>query len=136
MVDVRQHQSLEDCEMELIDSYTRTEAMEDGVLIDVTDTAKEAGIKYPTAVTRSVWEEYVKVPNGLLSCQDEDGRLWDILWMLRWGINQRKKDSESLLFTLHVVQSRDARTAVELKAVCGPGDHAEPVLTIMLPNED
>ena len=25
---------------------------------------------------------------------------------------------------------------VELRAVCGPGDNYEPVITIMLPNED
>jgi hypothetical protein len=25
---------------------------------------------------------------------------------------------------------------VELKAVCGPGDNSEPVITIMLPEED
>ena len=29
-----------------------------------------------------------------------------------------------------------SRRLVVLKAVCGPGDTAEPVLTIMLPEED
>ena len=28
------------------------------------------------------------------------------------------------------------RRVVTLKAVCGPGDRAEPVITIMLPRED
>ncbi len=36
---------------DVIDVYTRAEAIDDEVLMDVTETAKEAGIVYPTAVT-------------------------------------------------------------------------------------
>jgi hypothetical protein len=32
--------------------------------------------------------------------------------------------------------SRRTHRLVSLKAICGPGDTAEPVITIMLPNED
>lgn len=38
-------------ECELISRVTRADALAEGVLVDVTTTAKEAGIKYPTAVT-------------------------------------------------------------------------------------
>jgi hypothetical protein len=31
---------------------------------------------------------------------------------------------------------RTKQETVQLKAVCGPGDNAEPVITIMLPDED
>ena len=41
---------------DVIDVYTRAEAIEDGVLVDVTETAKEAGIVYPTAVTQGIME--------------------------------------------------------------------------------
>ena len=34
------------------------------------------------------------------------------------------------------MQSANRHVAVELKAVCGPGDKGEPVVTIMLPDED
>ena len=30
---------------------------------------------------------------------------------------------------------RDTPPLVRLKAVCGPGDHGEPVVTVMLPDE-
>ena len=40
---------------ELISTYTRAQAIDDGVLIDVSDVAREAGLKYPTAVTQAVW---------------------------------------------------------------------------------
>jgi len=36
---------------DLIHRYTRADALRDGVLIDVTATAKEAGFKYPVALT-------------------------------------------------------------------------------------
>lgn len=36
--------------------YTRKQAIEDGVLIDVTETAKEAGFKVPVAVTCALHE--------------------------------------------------------------------------------
>ena len=38
-------------DMVVISSYTRAEAIEDGVLVDVSKVAREAGIKYPVAVT-------------------------------------------------------------------------------------
>jgi hypothetical protein len=64
---------------DLIHRYTRAQALADGVLVDVSPVAREAGIRYPTALTRAVWENYVKVPPGV-TCQDESGRLWDIVW--------------------------------------------------------
>ena len=39
---------------DLIHSYTRAEAIADGVLIDVSATAREAGFKYPVALTAAV----------------------------------------------------------------------------------
>src|SRR5262249_42765183 len=42
-------------EGDLIHSYTRAGALRDGVLIDVSATAKEAGFNYPVALTRAAW---------------------------------------------------------------------------------
>ena len=49
-------------EKDLLYAYTRAQALADGVLVDVTTTAQEAGIKYPVALTRAVWCRYVEVP--------------------------------------------------------------------------
>ena len=43
---------------------------------------------------------------------------------------------DRLLFQVIFLQTPRRRVVVTLKSVCGPGDHAEPVLTIMLPGED
>jgi hypothetical protein len=42
-------------ETDLIHRYTRAEGLRDGVLIDVSQTAREAGIRYPIALTAAVW---------------------------------------------------------------------------------
>jgi uncharacterized protein DUF6573 len=120
---------------EVIYSYTRAQAIEDGVLVDVTPMAREAGFVYPVALTRAVWNRYVEVPNGVTG-QDEIGRLWDIVWMC-W-LAARRHNSGEMKFQLLV--RNDDRPGepplVTLKAHCGPGDQAEPVVTIMLPDED
>ena len=119
----------------IIFSYTRKEAIEDGVLIDVTEAAREVGFKHDTVVTANVWVQYVKVPDGV-SWQDETGRLFDILNMLRWAIKSKEVTCE-LRFQLHVQnEENEPAELITLKAHCGPGDDAEPVITIMLPNED
>jgi hypothetical protein len=120
---------------EVIYTYTRAQALEDGVLIDVSETAKEAGIRFRVALTATVYGQYVEVPEGVTG-QDETGRLWDILWMFRCAAS--RFDGNTLLFKLHVRNDNQDRTPplVTLKAECGPGDDAEPVITIMLPEED
>jgi hypothetical protein len=49
-------------ENEIIYSYTRKQAIADGVLIDVTELAKEAGFKCPVAFTSSVLREACEGP--------------------------------------------------------------------------
>ena len=136
----------------VIYSYSRSQAIEDGELVDVSKVAREAGIKFPVALTRAVWAKYVEVPRDDKMCQDEKGRLWDIVWMLRFAARRGGKE---MLFKLHVAMPdrgdwdqneglpergsglrRATHRLVTLKAVCGPGDTPEPVITIMLPDED
>jgi hypothetical protein len=121
----------------LIFSYTRAQAIADGVLIDVSELAKEAGFRFPVALTCGVWAECVEVPDGVAG-QDETGRLWDVLNMLRFAIARQKSDAERVDFAVHV--RNDNREGdpplVHLYALCGPGDDAAPVITVMLPTED
>lgn len=115
--------------------YTRAQAISDGTLIDATSLGKEAGFRFPVAVTCTVWESYVRVPPGV-EAQDETGRLWDIVWMLRYAIRQGDSKSDTIFFTVLVRNDAQAPQPVRLKAVCGPNDDATPCLTIMLPCED
>ena len=46
-------------------------------------------------MTRPVWGQYVEVPEGV-SCQDEAGRLWDILWMFRCAAARLKSVPDAI----------------------------------------
>ena len=48
----------------ILSTYTRAQAIEDGFLVDVSDTAREAGFNIPVAVTRAVWSRLVALPDG------------------------------------------------------------------------
>jgi hypothetical protein len=121
---------------DVVHSYTRKQAIADGVLIDVTATAREVGFRYPVALTAAVWGGYVRVPDGVEG-QDEAGRLWDILVMLRHAIRQSNTGGgDTLFFTLRVRNECQAPQPVQLKAVCGPNDDGSPCLTILARDED
>ena len=85
----------------VIFSYSRAQAVADGLLIEVTKTALEAGIRFPVFITRGVYEQYVAVPPNV-SGQDEAGRLWDILWMLRFAIIRSQPGATRLQVALYV----------------------------------
>lgn len=105
--------------------------------IDASEIAREAGLKFPVYFTRAVWENYVRVPDGVRR-QDESGRLWDLVWMLR--VAARRTSGPQMLFGLHVRNdNRDrAPPLVKLKAVFGPSDIDDPAaaITVMLVDED
>lgn len=136
---------------EVIHAYTRAQAIEDGELVDVSTTAREAGIRYPVAVSRAVWVTYIDREE--MPGQDTQGRLWDTLWMFR--VAATKGEGSILTFRLYFAMpdagdwqpneaspeagsslTRDTHRLVTLKAICGPGDTAAPVITILMPNED
>ena len=140
-------ETVEDFFGPVISSYTRADALADGMLVDVSEMAREAGFVIPVAVTRSVWDECVDWPEESEQGfgQSIDGRLWDVLWMAYYQIRStRDHQSEDLLYQLNVIPTDIKADADEdnmsklttLKINIGPGDNAEPVITIMQPNED
>ena len=134
----------------IIASYTRAEAVADGVQVPVSaEITKEAGIKYPVFFTRGVYDKYVVVPHGMAH-QNEDGRLWDILFM--FALQARKTGSAELKFQFcsqlpdagnwtryeKICEGNRLLREVTLKAVIGPLDldDPSPAITIMFPDED
>ncbi len=125
----------------VISTYTRAQAIEDGVLIDPGSMAQEAGFNWPVALTSAVWEDCVAWTDDDSEQQvhqDQSGRLWDILHMASHAIRTSKDSGDRMLFQLYRVP-RDGHSTkavlVTLKLIIGPGDSGEPVITIM-PNED
>ena len=122
---------------DVVYSYTRAQAVADGVQVEVTKTAQEAGIRFPVFLTRTVYDAYVTVPPDV-SGQDEAGRLWDVVWMLRFAIHRTSRGVERLPFALYVRNDNRAAKLIKLIAVAGPLDIDDPApaITVMMPDED
>ena len=122
---------------DIIYSYTRAQAVEDGMQVEVTKTGEEAGIRFPVFLTRAVFEQFVTVPPGVTG-QDEAGRLWDIVWMLRFAIRKASDGETRLPFTLYVRNDNRSPRLVKLIATCGALDidDPQPAITVMLSDED
>lgn len=127
---------------DVIYSYPRAQAIADGVLIDVSETARAAGFRWPVAMTDTAWQDCVawsEADNAAQTYQDEPGRLWDVLTMAGFAIRRQRTSGQELRFELTCVP-RDGRatraTTATLKLLIGPGDDGEPVMTILYPEED
>lgn len=115
-----------------ISVYTRAQAIEDGVLVDVTEWASAdkgfiGGFKCPVAVTREVWADIERCP----PLQDIRGRAHDLLWMASLAA---RRGGSVALFTVIMQVGRTKRQIY--KMVAGGGDDGELVITIMKQDQD
>lgn len=144
---------------DVIHTYSRREAIKDGVLVQLSGSGysgddwiptmcAEAGYKIPIAMTATAFQEFVAPIEGsceaVAHCQDIRGRLWDVLFMTRYAIRAGGRDTTTVLAKLYVVPNikiTDKPHAKKpklrtIKCVCGPDDDGSPCLTFMLPEED
>lgn len=124
---------------EVIHTYTRKQAIKDGVLVDLSANFPEVCriYRFPVACTSSVWaliEEAVSNKRHGNDFNDLKGVVWDILYMSQRGVIRRP--DESTVYFQVIITGTGRRKLHTLKAVCGPGDDGEPVITIMFPEED
>lgn len=117
----------------VIFTYTRTQALEDGQLVDISGLAKEAGFKYSVAITCGVSE---LLNDTTQPGQSFEGRAWDMLMVLRFHI-KKSNESETICFApVFNAKSHKAPMSYKLWAKCHAGDNFEPVITVMLITED
>ena len=121
---------------DLIYEYTRAQALDDGVLMDVTEDAREAGFRYPVAVTASVWAEIEAIPPKLASWQSIRGRLWDVVSTAAW--RAKLCEGDELHWTMLMDRNENGHRVKRLRlwSKIGPGDTPAPVVTIMMEGED
>ena len=125
-----------------ISTYTRAQAIEDGFLVEVSETAREAGFKIPVALTRAVWDRLVALPDDYLGFQDEAGRLWDVLWMARhYALGASGGNRVRMCVLVRDIRkdlrdsNRPPRRHFPVVAI-GAGDDGAPAITIMWPEDD
>ena len=133
-------------DFEIVSTYTRAQAIADGVLVDLDalmrqfDPPMQSPFKHPIAMSAAAFEKLVawseEDNDRLGEVQDVAGRLWDVLWMALVAA-RRAAGGSHVSFQVSVIDREcGRREEVELVMTCGPGDTPAPVLTIMLPNED
>ena len=113
---------------EPIYSYTRAQALTDGVLVDVSERARCHGIKYPTACTHGVQAliEAIEDPHPTLRHVQVLGRTDALLVAMLAAIRQARGTDRVEFEAL----------GANLWAQCGPGDSTAPVITILREGED
>ncbi|MBR4606848.1 MAG: hypothetical protein IKO41_11575 [Lachnospiraceae bacterium] len=126
---------------EVISVYTREQAIADGVLHDVTDTAKECGFRIPVAVTDTIWGRWIEASPELQEYgQSTEARLRDVLTVLWFKIRALSKGAtpRRLAFRVRFLMDAENEGYEEPELTCdiGPGDAGEPVLTILIPEID
>ncbi len=126
---------------EFISTYSRAQALDDGVLVDAGPMARECGFRWPTAISAVVWSDCVAWTDADSSGQvhqDQSGCLCDVLFMAHHAVRSSRSGGDRLTFQLYRVP-RDGKSTeaaiTTLKLIVGPGDQGEPVVTI-LSNED
>ncbi len=121
---------------DVIFSYTRAQAIEDGVLVDLTALAPDVckqHFKFPVACTAAVYAIIDAAVKNKRQANDLKGVIHDILFMSRRC--GRVIDDSTRVFPVIITGAARQRNFT-FKIVCGPGDDAEPVMTISLPEED
>jgi len=107
-----------------ISVYTREQAIEDGVLVDV--SGLKTVFKYPVALTHSL-DATLRKGAGK-SDEKYEARVWDVAYMS----NQPTAEVEGGDSFYPVIVGRET---LRLRANVGPGDNAEPVVTIGFPED-
>jgi hypothetical protein len=120
-----------------VHTYTRAQALTDGVLMDLSCFAKMVGFKHPVAVTSAVWEDCVMWDNDAEIVEQSDvQRAWDLIRSAHLEFSCSANETPLYFELLRVQPGGSHPTLVELILHVGSGDHGEPVITIMKPGED
>ena len=122
----------------VISRHTRLQAIEDGVLIDLMqgEPGQVSGLhyRYPIACTAGVFALMRKAVEHPDWCNDYCGVLHDILTMSK-STYSRMLDQSTVLFEVRITGT-GSKCIHTLKLTAGPGDDMDPVITILLPDED
>ena len=121
--------------------YSRADAIADGVLVDLmqqhggTDFSEicRQFYKHPVACTEAVFNLVAKAVNNQSYANSFAGVMHDILHMSR---AVGKPINESTVVFQVIIKGAGRKSIYDLKLSVGPGDDAEPVMTLMMKEED
>ena len=111
------------------------QAIDTGVLIDVTPTAKQVGLSFPVTMTKPLWETGIAADKTLTE-EEQSARLRDVLMAFRLRLTAQPTtaplmDFQALLAFPHGAVPK----LVPLFALVQPDEHNQATVTLLLPSE-
>ena len=126
-------------EGEVIDVYTCRQALEDGVLVEVSWMAEEAGLPCPTAITAGLHDDLPSIPRERTFSQSYEDQFWDVLFLARLTARRRIWENPTAISINQAVcpeiERRQHLRMLDMWLHAGPGDNLEPVITIGIPED-
>ncbi len=122
-------------EMQAVQSGSRDQAIEAGVLIDITPQAQEMGLPLPVGISRSLWDFGITASDQVVD-REQDQRIRDLLMALRLHLCRSPLVSPVTQFP--ALFSFPPDQSPQVCGVCAvvqaeSADH--PFLTLILPTE-
>lgn len=113
----------------------RTQAIQDGILIDVTPTAQQLGLTFPVTITKPLWDIGI-VTNQSLPEAEQANRLRDVLMAFRLRLASLATISPLIDFpALLAMPPSTVPQPVPLFAIIQPDGANQANVTLLLPNE-
>lgn len=113
----------------------RQEAIQSGLLIDVTPTAQQLGLTFPITITKPLWDLGI-VTTQSLSQEEQAGRLRDVLMAFRLRLASIATISPLIDFpALLTMPPGTVPQPVPLFAIIQPDGANQANVTLLLPNE-
>lgn len=116
-------------------SENRQQAIEAGILIDVTADAKKLGLTFPVTITKPLWEVGI-APLATMSDEDKSARVRDVLMAFRLRLAGQTTLSPLIDFPAMLAMPPGAvPQPVPLFALIQPDEENRAMATLLLPNE-
>lgn len=114
----------------IVSVYTRQQAIEDGIFVDVTLTARSWGFRIPVAITTNLFNTHIKADT-----EDKTStRLNAFLGVLRMKITESKQD-DNMLCTKIAFYNSDEMVDVWAVVEGQSPDDPSPAMNVMLPED-
>jgi len=116
-------------------SVSRQQAIQAGILIDVTTDAKKLGLTFPVTMTKPLWDVGI-APIPAMSEEDKSERVRDVLMAFRLRLAGQVSLSPLIDFpAILAMPPGSVPQPVPLFALIQPDEENRATATLLLPNE-
>lgn len=122
---------------DVIYTYTRKQAIEDGYQVEVTGDVTKQFLKYRVFMTEGVFETIQRAVNNEKYCNDFDGILHDIVWMAYLKIKMMADRGTDTVYFKVIITGAGRKKYYNMVLQIGATDIDDPTpaFTIMFPED-